>query len=132
MIAAHVRGEMALAFKLFPLVEIAWADGNFDSEEADAVLAAARKFGLPENSAALGRLKEWLKKGPTPEGRALWAMYARELKKVLSPDELHKFRDELLKHAHAVAEASGGVLGVFFTESQTEKKVISDIKKALT
>lgn len=132
MIALNVRGEMAIAFKLFPLVEIAWADGSFDASESEAVINAAMKFGLASDSPAMGRLKEWLKRGPTPEGRAVWHMYAAELRKTLTPKELQEFRDNLLKHARAVAEASGGVLGLFFTESHSEKKVLTDIKKALT
>lgn len=132
MVKLNVRGEMALVFKLFPLVEIAWADGSFDESESDAVIKAAVKFGVPADGEAMGRLKDWLKRGPTPEVRALWLMYANELRKTLTPAELHDFRDTLLKHARAVAEASGGVLGMFFAESKDEKKVIADIKKVLT
>lgn len=132
MVRLNMNGEMLTAFKLFPLVEVAWADGTFDQAEADAVISAAAKQGIPRNSEVLAYLKNWLNKGPTPDGRTLWKMYAAELRKTLSKQELDTFREDLLKYAHQVAEASGGILKVFFTESASEKKAIEAIRKELT
>ncbi|MBX3381064.1 MAG: hypothetical protein KF805_13300 [Phycisphaeraceae bacterium] len=132
MLELNIKGEMLTAFKLFPLVEVAWADGSFDQAEADAVIAAAAKQGIPRNSEVLAQLKEWLKKGPTPDGRALWKMYAAELRKTLTPAELATFRDDMVKHAHSVAQASGGILKVFLSESREEKRAIQELKKDLT
>ncbi len=132
MIELNVRGEMLTAFKLFPLVEIAWADGTVDRAEADQVIEAAVKHGVPRESATIQHVREWLKRGPTPDGRAVWKMYAAELRKSLNKKELDSFRENLLKNAHKVAEASGGILSVFFPESAAEKKIIEEIKKDLT
>lgn len=132
VVRLNMNGEMLTAFKLFPLVEVAWADGNFDQAEAEAVISAAAKQGIPRNSEVLAHLKNWLNKGPTPDGRSLWKMYAAELRKTLSKQELDTFREDMLKYAHQVAEASGGILKLFFTESTSEKKVIEGIRKELT
>lgn len=132
MLQLNIKGEMLTAFKLFPLVEVAWADGSFDSAEAEAVINAAVKQGIPRGSEVLGHLKEWLHKGPTQEGRALWKMYASELRKKLSPTELATFRDDMVKHAHSVAQSSGGILNIFLAESSEEKKVIQQLKQDLT
>ena len=112
MLQLNIKGEMLTAFKLFPLVEVAWADGSFDKAEADAVLNAAIKQGIPRDSEVLAHLKEWLHKGPSADGRALRKMYASELRKKLSPAELATFRDDREKHAQEGARASGGSLGV--------------------
>jgi hypothetical protein len=127
----QVRGEMLTAFRLLPLVEIAWADGTFDKREAEAVVTAAIKHGIPADSAALERVKEWLERGPNPEARKAWYMYAQELRKVLSPAELKTFREDLLKTARGIAELSGGILSTFFTVSRGEKAVLKKIAEAL-
>lgn len=132
MLRLNIKGEMLTAFKLFPLVEVAWADGSFDKAEADAVLNAAIKQGIPRDSEVLAHLTEWLHKGPSEDGRTLWKMYAAELRKTLAPAELATFRDDLVKHAHDVARASGGILSVFLAESSEESRVIKELKKQLT
>src|SRR5690349_16930885 len=33
LLAVHAQGEMLLAFRLYPLVEVAWADGAADQRE---------------------------------------------------------------------------------------------------
>jgi hypothetical protein len=132
MMAVQVRGQMLTAFKLLPLVEIAWADGSCDRREADAVIAAAIKHGIPADSEALQRVKEWLERGPNPEARKAWYMYAQELRKVLTPAELKAFRDDLVQTGRKIAELSGGILGTFFTVSQAEKTVLNKMTDALS
>ena len=132
LMAVQVQGQMLSAFKLLPLVEIAWADGVCDKREADAVIAAAIKHGIPPDSVALARIKEWLERGPNPEARKAWYMYAQELRKVLSPAELKIFRDDLLLTAKQIAELSGGILSTFFTVSQNEKHVMKKMMDALS
>lgn len=132
LMAVQVKGEMLTAFKLLPLVEIAWAEGGVDQREADAVIAAAVKHGVSPKSEALQRIKEWLERGPNPEARKAWLMYAHELRKVLSPAELKTFREDLLETARKIAELSGGVLNTFFTVSGAEKTVLKKIADALS
>lgn len=132
LIAVNAKGEMLLAFRLYPLVEMAWADGSIDKREAKAVIDAAMKLGVPPKSAALEAIEAWLKRGPTPDGRTAWYMFANELRKTLTPAELDAFRDQLLEGARAVARASGGILGVAFEVSEKERRVLDGIAKALT
>jgi hypothetical protein len=132
LVQLNIKGEMLTAFKLFPLVEIAWADGAIDAQEREAVVAAAVAHGVPHDSAALERIKEWLRGGPDPEARKLWYMFASELRKTLNPAELKSFREDLLAMARTIAERSGGVLGVFFTVSSGESRVLKQITAALT
>ena len=132
LVQLNIKGEMLTAFKLLPLVEIAWADGAFDKKEGEAVVAAAVAHGIPRDSAALERIKEWLQRGPNPEARKAWYMFASELRKTLTPAELKSFREDLLKMARGIAERSGGILGVFFTVSRGEHEVMKKITAALT
>lgn len=132
LLAVNAKGETLLAFRLFPLVEIAWADGSVDLREAKAVVDAAIKLGVPPNSAALATIEDWLKRGATEDGRLAWYMYANELRTVLSPAELDKFRNELLAGAKAVASASGGILGIAFEINKNEQKVLDKVAQSLT
>lgn len=131
LLDVQVRGEMMTAFKLLPLVEIAWADGTLDHREADAVEHAASRFGMTPGP-AMERLREWLRRGPTPEVRALWRRYADELRNTLTPRQLSEFREDLLKTARGIADCSGGVLNVFFNTSVAEKRIIEEVRRALT
>jgi len=130
LVAVSIRGEMLAVFKLYPLVEIAWADGRVDQSEADAVLAAAVKVGIPQTGEAIDRLKDWLKRGPNDDARAVWKMFAAELRKTLSPAELAEFRDDLLKFANSVARASGGFLGLMQVDAR-EQRIIDAINRLL-
>jgi uncharacterized tellurite resistance protein B-like protein len=132
LLAVNARGELLLAFRLYPLVEVAWADGNCDSKEAKAVIQAALKSGVPAQGAAIQAIEDWLKRGPTPDGRTAWYAFAGELRKTLSKDELNGFRKDLLDGAKAVAKASGGILGIVFEISPSEQRVLDAIAKALT
>jgi tellurite resistance protein len=132
LLAIHAKGEMLLAFRLYPLVEMAWADGSVATREAKAVVNAATKLGVAPESAALHAIEEWIGKGPTDDGRSAWYMYANELRQVLSPAELDKFREDLLAGATSVAEASGGFLGIASPISPQERQVLARIAKALT
>jgi hypothetical protein len=131
MMAVHVKGEMLTAFKLLPLVEIAWADGVCDKREGEAVVRAAVKYGIAPDSSALQQIKGWLERGPDPEARKAWLMYAAELRKTLTPAELKTFRDDLLSTAREIASLSGGILSTFFTVSGNEKDVLKKIRDAL-
>lgn len=132
LVAAHVKGEMLAAFKLYPLVEIAWADGSVDAREREAIVRAAVASGIPTDGLAHERLLEWISKGPTENARTVWRCYARELAKKLTKEEMATFRRDLIGYAKAVAEASGGILGVVYRTSPSEQRVIDEMERALT
>jgi Tellurite resistance protein TerB len=132
LLAVNAKGELLLAFRLYPLVDIAWADKSVDTREVKAVVEAAMKLGVPPKSEALAAIEAWLTRGPTEDGRLAWYMFANELRKTLSPDELDKFREELLTGTKAVASASGGLLGAAFQVSPNEQRVLDQVAKALT
>lgn len=131
-VAANLRGEMLLAFKLYPLVEIAWADGTVDRDERTAVIDAAIKSGAPRDADTIRHLEEWLAKGPGDNLRKVWRMYAEQLRKTLSAAELETFRKDLLSYAKHVAEASGGILGMVWQISPKEQAIIDELARLLS
>jgi hypothetical protein len=132
LLKANLRGEMLVAFKLYPLVEIAWADGGVDAAERKAVVDAAVSSGVPRDAETIKRLEEWLARGPNEDMRAVWKMYAGELKKSLSAAELATFRHDLQVYAKRVAEASGGIMGMAWQISASEQKVLNELAALLS
>lgn len=129
--AANLSGEMMVAFKVYPLVEIAWADGKVDADERRAVLDAAAKSGVKPGSEAHKCLEGWLASGPSKDMRQAWQMYAAQLKKSLTPAELATFRSDLAAYASKVAESSGGILGVVWRISPAEQAALDALTKQL-
>jgi hypothetical protein len=131
LVELQLDGELMKAFQLYPLVEIAWADGDLSETEARSVLAAGEKQGIAPGSRAHQRLENRLHNGPDPEARKIWFLYAEELKKVLSPGELEKFRNDLLERARGIVAATGH-LERLLMDVGGERKVIAAIERALT
>jgi uncharacterized tellurite resistance protein B-like protein len=130
LMALQVSHETLAAFSLYPLIEIAWADGTVDERERQALLAAAEQEGIAPGSAAHALLEDRVRTPPNPEARKAWRMYASELNRKLNPDERQTVRAELLRRARAVAEASGGLLGLGNRISAKEEAVLGAIADA--
>src|SRR5262245_16179869 len=107
LVEMQLNGEMMRAFQLYPLVEIVWADGDLSEAEARSVLAAGEKQGIHPDTEPYRMLENRLRRGPDPEARKIWFLYAEELKKVLSPAELEKVRNDLLERARGIVAATG-------------------------
>ena len=131
LVSLQLNGEVMRAFQLYPLVEIAWADGNLSESEAKRVLAAGEKQGVRPGSRAYQMLEDRLDHGPDPEARRIWFLYAEELKKVLSPQELEAFRDDLLETARGIVAATGHLERLLFNVGG-ERKILAAIERALT
>ncbi|HEY2774179.1 MAG TPA: hypothetical protein VGK20_09030 [Candidatus Binatia bacterium] len=132
LVALDLSGEMIAAFKLFPLVEVAWADGHIREADAFAVRSAAKEHGIEPGSAASELLENALRDGPRRDARKAWYMFAAELCKVLDPAELAEFREDLLASAKKVAATSGGILDMVLNVSANEQKVLHAIARSLT
>jgi hypothetical protein len=132
LVALNLSGDSMAAFNLYPLIEVAWADGQVDEREVRAVLTAAANHGITPDSVAYKMLDNALKHHLRQDARKAWYAYAEALRKVLNPQELATFRSDLLENARRVAEASGGVLNLAFTVSGNEKRVLQAIERALT
>jgi uncharacterized tellurite resistance protein B-like protein len=132
LVALHVDRDTLAAFALYPLVEVAWADGEVDERERQAFLAAAAELGLSPGTPGHDALREFLRESPREEARKAWFAWAAELKRKLDPSERQQVREGLLRRARAVAEASGGILGLGRRISAGEQKVLTAIEQALS
>lgn len=130
LVALNVSGQTMAAFALYPLVEVAWADGELDAKERAAILQAAADEGIGPGTPAHVFLERVLVEGPNENRRKVWFAYARELGARLSGDERRVVREELARRARAVAEASGGILGLGRKVSASEERILRALTDA--
>jgi hypothetical protein len=122
--------ETLTAFRLVPLVAVAWADGRLEESEHDAVLLAAEQSGIDPDEPAMSMLRSWLSKRPSAELLNAWCHYTKVLSTSLNGENRAVLQKEILEQITAVARSSGGVLG-FGSISPSEKSVIDRIEQAL-
>jgi len=132
LVHVNLSGELMVAFKLIPIIEVAWADGPPDAKEQRAVLESGERSGIPRGSRAFEMLERRLAEGPTDDLRKIWRLYANSLRETLNPTELAEFRADLLALCRQIAETSGGILGILMKTSPMEKRVIDAVEKALS
>ena len=132
LVALHVNRDTLAAFALYPLVEVAWADGAVDDRERKAFLEAAAEHGLHAGTPGHDALRAFLKETPREDARKAWFAWAAELSKRLDANERKKVRDAILARARAVAEASGGILGLGSRVSPGEQRVLDRIEQAFS
>jgi tellurite resistance protein len=120
-----------LALQLVPLAAVAWADGQIEPKERDAVLKAAAAQGIAADSVAGQMLKNWLVQQPGAELMDAWKRQMRALLPLLSPKERDDIRASALERARSVAEAAGGFLGLTSKISAQEKAVLDSLAQTL-
>jgi tellurite resistance protein len=117
--------------QLVPLAAVAWADGQIEPRERDAVLKAAAAQGVTPDSVAGQMLNSWLVQQPSAELVNAWTSHMRALWPLLSPKERADIRASALERARSVAEAAGGFLGLTSRISPQEKAVLDGLAQTL-
>ncbi len=131
LVALGVRPETALALTLIPLLAVAWADGQLDERERNAVLDAAQQRGVAAEQIAHQLLKNGLVRPPDPRLYSTWKSYVRRLWGCFTADERWQMRQTLLRSTREVAEAAGGFLGLTSKVSEAERKILEEIEALL-
>ena len=130
LITMGIGPETAMALRLIPLVFVAWADGEMDDREREAILSAAREQGMAAEEMAREVLKNWLDHRPDPKLLGLWKDYVSHLWERFTSDEQLRMRQNLLTAAEDVASSAGGFLGISKI-SVAEREVIEDLRKVV-
>jgi hypothetical protein len=123
-------GAAVLVMSLFPVIEVAWADGKIDQRERTVILELARTLGLKPDAAGFAYLSRWLDEKPEPSWHTLWADYVRELVALMKPEDCALLKHTILGRARIVAEVSGGFLGTLWRVSDAEKAVLDRLEQA--
>ena len=124
--------ETISALSLFPLIQVAWADGAVDDREQAAVLSAATTSGILKGSSAHTLLESWLKLKPPAALESAWSNYVKALVEGMKAEDKALLKNELLGKARSVAEASGGILGMGSKISKSEADALTKLEAAFS
>ncbi|NIR27920.1 MAG: hypothetical protein GWN84_01005 [Gammaproteobacteria bacterium] len=131
LLALDVSAETVAAFSLVPLVAVAWADGEMDPREREAVLAATRDAtGCAPDSEVYRLVEGWLEREPGPALMRAWKAYTAAMVETLGAEARGSLKAQILGRARRVAEAAGGFMGLGGKTSKSEEAVLSDIERA--
>ncbi|MBN2035306.1 MAG: hypothetical protein JW768_01055 [Chitinispirillaceae bacterium] len=128
LVELDVRPETLAPLSVIPLVEMAWADGSVSAKEEETILRAANDRGIQRDSIEYHLLKEWLEHKPPASLLTAWTHYIEGLCEKLTKQERESLKKEIIGCARAVAQASGGLLGIN-TISREEKAVLARMEK---
>lgn len=131
MAELDVSVDTLAAFRLAPLVAVAWADDRVEENERYVITKSAEKTGLTAEEPAMLLLKSWTERRPPAELMDAWCEYAKSLMTSLEETHRRTLRKEMLEKIQAVAEANGGFLG-FGSISPSEQAVIDRVDQTLT
>jgi hypothetical protein len=131
LISMDIGPDRALAFRLIPLVFVAWADGSVDPSESEAIMRAAGTVGVAATPASRAVLEDWLSRPPDPNLLVRWKREVKRIWNRFTPDEQWQMRRNLLGTAREVAEAAGGFLGLFAKVSPKEDALLRELDALL-
>ena len=127
LVELEVEPETLIAFSLVPLVEVAWADGEIQPKERDAIIKAAIERGVEEGSPTCDLLRNWLQNKPDAKLLEVWKGYIEALKDSLGKRSRAHLKSGTMGRARAIAEAAGGFLGVA-SISAAERKMLEELE----
>lgn len=115
---------------LVPLLQVAWADGEIQGGEKDLLLEAAEATGVTEGPAR-ARFEEMLETRPSQAWFDAALDFIRHMVAALPQGEAEKARGNLVDLAWRVADASGGVFGLWGRVEDDEKNALRAIAQKL-
>ena len=125
-----INEETIAVMLLVPLVFVAWADGKVTDAERKRVVEIVSRYAHENSEASVGIIESWLKERPSESLWTAWAAYAEVLQQRSSPTASAMLADQLLTHAHSVAEVSTGFLSRLRIDPEKQQS-LDRLRKAL-
>jgi hypothetical protein len=122
-----------LHFVWVPLILVAWADGNAEKLEKNAIADILASKGISRETISRVIAHEWFRKKPAEELWEIWAEFSAATSASLNPSVYNKLINEIVRLCRLVAYASGGFMGlgkICATESQAIERVIRTLQHA--
>ncbi|MCC6128346.1 MAG: hypothetical protein IT186_00350 [Acidobacteria bacterium] len=123
--------DLVKVVHMFPLVAVAWADGEVSDKEKGLILQAAQVWGVAEGTPGHAKLTDWLEKRPDPAYADQLIRVIKDIKSVRQEGKQEQFETNILNLCTQVAEASGGFLGLGRKISIEEQQVIDRITREI-
>ncbi len=130
LIELEISASAIAALSIVPLVTVAWADGEIQATEREAIVKAAEAGGIEVGSANHDLLENWLSEKPGPKLLEAWKTYAQALEERLDSVVGNELRERLMTRTTDIAKAAGGFLGIG-SISATEQRILDELEHAL-
>lgn len=101
-----IRASTLPALILTPLLAVAWADGEMEDYEREALVKRALQHRIVPDTEAWDLLQSWLSNKPPDALFEAWMAYAKELAETMAAGERSAFAREILGMASGIAEES--------------------------
>jgi tellurite resistance protein len=124
--------DIVTVLHLVPLLAVAWADGRISDEERTKIVEAARSWGVKEGTAADRKLHELLRVRPEEVQISRALRVIRDIMQFRGAEKQASYCKNVLELTEAVADASGGLLGLGRRISPAERKVIERVARELS
>lgn len=112
LVELGIRADTVVALSLVPLIKVAWADGEIQDREREAIMHGAEGKGIDKDSTAAELLKKWLHKKPDESLFTAWAAYIKTLCAELTSEQTTILKTQVTRFARVIAESAGGFLGI--------------------
>ncbi len=116
---------------LVPLVEVAWADGEIQDYERLLLCKAADSAGITEGPAREA-FEELLDSRPTQGYFDAALDFVRAMLSVMDEEQARQAGGNLSELAHRIADAAGGVFGLWGRVADQEREVLKHIGEQLS
>jgi hypothetical protein len=127
----YTRETVKYLLPLVPLVQVAWSEGAVTPRQREQILRLAQLRGAAPDSDSCRLLTEWLARRPSDEFFRRTIHLLNCLLNAEAPEEKAAELRELLAYCTKVAEASGGILGLWGTISEIERATLKQIAAEL-
>jgi tellurite resistance protein len=121
-----------LHFIWVPLILVAWADGNAEKIEKQAIADILGSKGISQETISRVIAHDWFRKKPTEELWEIWAEFSAAASASLNRSIYNELIDEIVRLCRLVADASGGFMGlgkISTTETQAIDRVIRTLQQ---
>jgi hypothetical protein len=132
LVELEIAPEELAAMAVVPLVHVAWADRQIQTEERAAIIGAAQAAGIQPQDGRYPLLEHWLTKRPSAELIEAWKHYIKGLCRRLNDREAEELQSDVLALAQKVAQAAGGFLGFGNKISAAERSALDELEGAFS
>ena len=132
LVALNIGSDTLAALSLVPIVKMAWADGAIDDKERKAALSVAAEIGLSNDSVSRALFEQWIAQRPPARLFRAWKEYIGALLATMDEDARRALKQDILNRARAIAEATGGFLGIGRKVSHQEEIVLQELATAFS
>lgn len=130
MVDLGLQGSTLAAFRIVPLLIVAWSDGMLDNKEREGILLEATTMGVKKGSDSYALLESWLTLEPNTELVSAYGQYIEVLLGTLTAAQRTTLREDILTHAKRIARVSGGFLGLS-AMTDAEKAALKELERIL-